>query len=169
VLSTDSRVRAQVSYAIGVAQPLSVHVDTYGTGSIPDKQILAAVLKKFDFRPGAAALLSCALPARLLATAALAAFLSALWPSLIASVWELCHVVQRACAIRWACPPRSVLVWGKVGLGSLTKTAAARAGMIGRNLDLYRPRYKKTAAYGHFGREPTDVFTWEKVIDLKSA
>ena len=39
--------------------------------------------------------------------------------------------------------------------------------MIGRNLDLYRPRYKKTAAYGHFGREPTDVFTWEKVIDLK--
>jgi len=54
--STDSHVRAQVSYAIGVAQPLSVHVDTYGTGSIPDKQILAAVLKKFDFRPGAAAL-----------------------------------------------------------------------------------------------------------------
>lgn len=43
----------QVSYAIGVAQPLSVHVDTYGTGTIPDKQILAKVLKKFDFRPGA--------------------------------------------------------------------------------------------------------------------
>ena len=42
----------QVSYAIGVAQPLSVHVDTYGTGTIPDKQILAKVLKKFDFRPG---------------------------------------------------------------------------------------------------------------------
>ena len=46
-------MHAQVSYAIGVAQPLSVHVDTYGTGTIPDKQILAAVLKKFDFRPGA--------------------------------------------------------------------------------------------------------------------
>ena len=43
----------QVSYAIGVAQPLSVHVDSYGTGTIPDKQILAKVLKKFDFRPGA--------------------------------------------------------------------------------------------------------------------
>ncbi len=42
----------QVSYAIGVAQPLSVHVDTYGTGNIPDKQILQAVLKNFDFRPG---------------------------------------------------------------------------------------------------------------------
>ena len=43
----------QVSYAIGVAQPLSVHVDTYGTGTIPDKDILDAVLKNFDFRPGA--------------------------------------------------------------------------------------------------------------------
>lgn len=42
----------QVSYAIGVAQPLSVHVDTYGTGNIPDKEILQAVLKNFDFRPG---------------------------------------------------------------------------------------------------------------------
>ncbi|KAK9826303.1 hypothetical protein WJX74_007014 [Apatococcus lobatus] len=42
----------QVSYAIGVAQPLSVHVDTYGTGKKPDKEILAAVTKKFDFRPG---------------------------------------------------------------------------------------------------------------------
>ena len=43
---------AQVSYAIGVAEPLSVHVDTYGTGTIPDKEILAKVLDKFDFRPG---------------------------------------------------------------------------------------------------------------------
>ena len=47
------RVIVQVSYAIGVAQPLSVHVDSYGTGKIPDKQILAKVLDKFDFRPGA--------------------------------------------------------------------------------------------------------------------
>jgi len=43
----------QVSYAIGVAQPLSVFVDTYGTGTIPDKEILAKILEKFDFRPGA--------------------------------------------------------------------------------------------------------------------
>jgi S-adenosylmethionine synthetase len=42
----------QVSYAIGVAQPLSVHVDTYETGKIPDKEILKKVLDKFDFRPG---------------------------------------------------------------------------------------------------------------------
>lgn len=47
------RVLVQVSYAIGVAEPLSVHVDTYGTGSIPDREILAKVLEKFDFRPGA--------------------------------------------------------------------------------------------------------------------
>lgn len=46
------RCLVQISYAIGVAQPLSVHVDTYGTGSKPDKVILAAVLKAFDFRPG---------------------------------------------------------------------------------------------------------------------
>lgn len=42
----------QVSYAIGVAQPLSVHVDSYETGKIPDKEILKKVLEKFDFRPG---------------------------------------------------------------------------------------------------------------------
>ena len=48
-----ARRRAQVSYAIGVAQPLSVHVDTYGTGTIGDKEILDAVIKNFDFRPGA--------------------------------------------------------------------------------------------------------------------
>lgn len=53
------RCLVQISYAIGVAQPLSVYVDTYGTGSIPDKQILAAVLKAFDFRPGMS-LLGCA-------------------------------------------------------------------------------------------------------------
>jgi S-adenosylmethionine synthetase len=46
------RVIVQVSYAIGVAQPLSVHVDTYETGKIPDKEILKKVLDKFDFRPG---------------------------------------------------------------------------------------------------------------------
>lgn len=84
------RALVQVSYAIGVAQPLSVHVDTYGTGNIPDKEILAKVLKAFDFRPG----------------------------------------------------------------------------LIARALDLSKPRYLKTAAYGHFGREPTDVFTWEKTVDL---
>jgi S-adenosylmethionine synthetase len=41
-----------VSYSIGVAEPLSVFVDTYGTGTVPDKDILAAIKKAFDFRPG---------------------------------------------------------------------------------------------------------------------
>lgn len=46
------RALVQVSYAIGVAKPLSVFVDTYGTGTIPDREILAKVQNTFDFRPG---------------------------------------------------------------------------------------------------------------------
>ena len=49
------RCLVQVSYSIGVAEPLSVFVDSYGTGTVPDKDILAAVKKAFDFRPGARA------------------------------------------------------------------------------------------------------------------
>nr|GEV93851.1 S-adenosylmethionine synthetase [Tanacetum cinerariifolium] len=41
-----------VSYAIGVAEPLSVFVDTYKTGTIPDKDILVLIKENFDFRPG---------------------------------------------------------------------------------------------------------------------
>eukprot|EP01111_Echinosteliopsis_oligospora_P000838 TRINITY_DN10_c0_g1_i2.p1 TRINITY_DN10_c0_g1~~TRINITY_DN10_c0_g1_i2.p1 ORF type:complete len:387 (-),score=98.67 TRINITY_DN10_c0_g1_i2:65-1225(-) len=49
-----ARALVQVSYAIGVAKPLSVHVDTYGTNKegVTDEQILACVLKNFDLRPG---------------------------------------------------------------------------------------------------------------------
>merc|ERR1711966_100811 len=46
------RAIVQVSYAIGVAEPLSVFVDTYGTGKIPDREILDKVKAAFDFRPG---------------------------------------------------------------------------------------------------------------------
>ncbi|CAD6231741.1 unnamed protein product [Miscanthus lutarioriparius] len=46
------RCIVQVSYAIGVPEPLSVFVDTYETGKIPDKEILKNVLENFDFRPG---------------------------------------------------------------------------------------------------------------------
>ncbi|GAM26427.1 hypothetical protein SAMD00019534_096020 [Acytostelium subglobosum LB1] len=46
------RVLVQVSYAIGVAQPLSVHVDTYGTGKKSDAELLQIVLNNFDLRPG---------------------------------------------------------------------------------------------------------------------
>ncbi|KAF8394729.1 hypothetical protein HHK36_020946 [Tetracentron sinense] len=46
------RCIVQVSYAIGVPEPLSVFVETYGTGKIPDKEILKIVKESFDFRPG---------------------------------------------------------------------------------------------------------------------
>ena len=93
------RCIVQLSYAIGVPDPLSVFVDTYGTGSIPDEEILAKVKAAMDFRPGP----------------------------------------------------------------------------IGRDLDLKRSlsktsgqnnRYQQTAAYGHFGRDDLDIFTWEKVVPL---
>ena len=47
------RCEVQVSYAIGVAQPLSVLVDTFGTGLIPDEQIVGLMKRTFDFRPAA--------------------------------------------------------------------------------------------------------------------
>jgi S-adenosylmethionine synthetase len=74
----------QVAYAIGVADPLSVLVDTKGTGTVDDRVIEDAVRQVFDLRPGA----------------------------------------------------------------------------IIRDLRLRRPIFRKTAAYGHFGREDPD-FTWE--------
>ncbi len=43
----------QVSYAIGVAHPLSVNVETFGTGNIPDDKIIELVKEFFDLRPGA--------------------------------------------------------------------------------------------------------------------
>jgi len=46
------RCIVQVSYAIGVARPLSVFVDSYGTGTKSDKELLAIVEKNFDLRPG---------------------------------------------------------------------------------------------------------------------
>jgi S-adenosylmethionine synthetase len=46
------RCEVQVAYAIGVAKPLSVMVDTFGTGKIPDGKINELIEKHFDFRPG---------------------------------------------------------------------------------------------------------------------
>ena len=89
------RCELQLSYAIGIARPLSIYVDTCGTESVPEQVIEDAIRKVFDLRPGA----------------------------------------------------------------------------IIRDLDLRRPIYEKTAAYGHFGREDPD-FTWEKtdrVDELKAA
>ena len=41
----------QVAYAIGVAQPVSVFVDTFGTGKLPDSEIADIIVKEFDLRP----------------------------------------------------------------------------------------------------------------------
>jgi S-adenosylmethionine synthetase len=45
------RVEVQVSYAIGVAKPVSIHVDTFGTGRASDEAIEAAIAKSFDLTP----------------------------------------------------------------------------------------------------------------------
>ena len=47
------RCEVQVAYAIGVARPVSVMVDTFGTGRLPDSNLAQAVLETFDLRPGA--------------------------------------------------------------------------------------------------------------------
>jgi len=47
------RCEVQIAYAIGVARPLSVRVDTFGTGSIPDSEIAERVVKLVDLRPAA--------------------------------------------------------------------------------------------------------------------
>ncbi len=48
-----SRCQIQLAYAIGVAEPVSIMVDTFGTGVVPDDRLSAAVRKVFDFRPDA--------------------------------------------------------------------------------------------------------------------
>ncbi|MFT9213988.1 methionine adenosyltransferase [Liquorilactobacillus ghanensis] len=88
-----SQVEVQLAYAIGVAQPVSISVNTFGTSQVKDQDLVAAIRKVFDLRP---------------------------------------------------------------------------AGII-KMLDLKRPIYKQTAAYGHFGRTDIDL-PWEhtdKVDQLK--
>jgi S-adenosylmethionine synthetase len=80
-----SKCEIQISYAIGVAEPTSISIDTFGTGKIPEAEMEILVREHFDLRP---------------------------------------------------------------------------KGLI-EMLDLKRPIYLQTAAYGHFGREGDD-FTWEK-------
>jgi S-adenosylmethionine synthetase len=79
------RIELQVSYAIGVAHPLSLNVETFGTGKVDDEKIVALIREHFDLRPAA----------------------------------------------------------------------------IIKNLNLRRPIYRATAAYGHFGRNDIDA-PWEK-------
>ena len=91
-----TRCSLQLSYAIGVAEPLSIHCDSYGTGVIEDSKIAKAVTKVMDLTPGG----------------------------------------------------------------------------IRNHLSLNRPIYQRTAAYGHFGREPDSEggFSWERtdlISDLR--
>ena len=46
------RALVQLSYAIGVADPLSIYVDTYGTGKKTDEELVAIIRKNWDLRPG---------------------------------------------------------------------------------------------------------------------
>ena len=86
-----SRLEVQVSYAIGVAHPTSIAVETFGTGKVSDAKIVELISANFDLRPGA----------------------------------------------------------------------------IIRNLDLRRPIYKATAAYGHFGRDDIDA-PWERLDKVQT-
>jgi S-adenosylmethionine synthetase len=47
------RCEIQLAYAIGIVEPVSVHVDTFGTGEVDDVELADAVREVFDFRPGA--------------------------------------------------------------------------------------------------------------------
>ena len=47
------KLEIQLAYAIGVAKPVSIEVDTFGTGKISDQEITSIVEKVFDLRPGA--------------------------------------------------------------------------------------------------------------------
>jgi S-adenosylmethionine synthetase len=47
------RCEVQVAYAIGVAHPLSINVETFGTGVVSDDEIAAVIARVFDLRPGA--------------------------------------------------------------------------------------------------------------------
>ena len=47
------RCEVQVSYAIGMAEPINVSVETFGTGVIPNDRIAELISKHFDLRPGA--------------------------------------------------------------------------------------------------------------------
>merc|ERR1712227_479066 len=47
-----SRILVQLSYAIGIAKPLSLHVDTYGSGKVSEEKIIEIINENFDLRPG---------------------------------------------------------------------------------------------------------------------
>ena len=49
--SLADKVEIQIAYAIGMEEPVSIYIDSFGTGVVSDEKILEAVRKVFDFRP----------------------------------------------------------------------------------------------------------------------
>jgi S-adenosylmethionine synthetase len=49
----SSKCEVQLAYAIGVAQPVSIMVDTFGTGKVPEEKIVSLIKENFDLRPAA--------------------------------------------------------------------------------------------------------------------
>ena len=49
---THTHNHTQISYSIGIAEPLSIYIDTFGTSSKTNKELLQIVYKNFDLRPG---------------------------------------------------------------------------------------------------------------------
>ena len=153
------RCEVELAYAIGVSKPLSIIVDTYGGyGRHGGGAFSGKDCTKVDR--------SAAYAARWVAKNVVAAGLA-----------DRCEV-ELAYAIGVS-KPLSIMVdtFGTAHVAedkiveAVEKTFDLRPGAIIRDLDLRRPIYEKTAAYGHFGREDAD-FTWEKTDraeELKAA
>jgi S-adenosylmethionine synthetase len=160
------RCEVQVAYAIGVSHPVSVMVEDFGTGAVSRSRLQELVDEHFDLRPGSFRQeldlhrpiyqQTAAYAARWVAKNIVAAGLA-----------DRCEV-QVAYAIGVA-HPVSVMVetFGTETVDPAKISAAVqevfdlRPAAIIKELDLRRPIYQKTAAYGHFGREDAD-FTWEQ-------
>ena len=160
------KCQVQLAYAIGVAHPVSVLVETFGTGKVDDGKLEEAVEKVFDLRPTA---IIRDLDLRRPIYRQLAAYAARYVAKNIvaAGLAEKCQV-QLAYAIGVA-HPVSIMVetfgTGKVDDGKLEeaveKVFDLRPTAIIRDLDLRRPIYRQLAAYGHMGREDLGV-AWEK-------
>jgi S-adenosylmethionine synthetase len=174
------RCEIQVAYAIGVAHPVSIMVETFGTEKIARSQIDGLVREHFDLRPGAfREYLKLHRPI-FQKTAAYGHFgredEDFTWEKtdkadLLREAAGLADraEVQVAYAIGVA-HPVSVMVetFGTEKVARSTIAALVdehfdlRPGAFREYLKLHRPIYQKTAAYGHFGRDDHD-FTWEKI------
>ncbi len=136
------RCEIELAYAIGVSYPLSIMVDTFGTGVVDEATITEAVKRVFDLRPGA-----------------------------IIRDLDLRRPIYEKTAAYGHFGFGTGVVDEATITEAVKRVFDLRPGAIIRDLDLRRPIYEKTAAYGHFGREDAD-FTWERtdrVAELRAA